>query len=198
MKSGYFFAAAFLVCFGQSAAEVQNSAVPVAPSQSSAENKAAPPTDPAQDDKASKEKPPQTTADDTMADPVKAHKEPKGLVRPGSGEAASDSLEDPTRMNESFRAALQHSGRATSAPQSGAAAPAPVLPEITLVASVCGRHLDNAAAMLRINDKTEIVHTGDKLTRVEKNQLIEIHILEIHHRFVKVKVFPSNEILILR
>ncbi|MGR9037392.1 MAG: hypothetical protein ACU83O_12535, partial [Gammaproteobacteria bacterium] len=70
--------------------------------------------------------------------------------------------------------------------------------DISLVASVCGRNRDNAAAMLRINDKTEIVHAGDKLTRIEKNQLIEIHILEIHRRFVKVKVYPSNEMLILR
>lgn len=135
-------------------------------------------------------------SEEAMADPTEAAGKLKQQLLPKKEEAESDGLEDPTRLNESFRAALQHTGRTQVAPEKGAAAP--VLPNISLVASVCGMHNDNAAAMLKINDKTEIVHAGDKLTRIEKNQLVEIHILELHRRHVKVKVYPSNEILILR
>ncbi|MGR9037298.1 MAG: hypothetical protein ACU83O_12040, partial [Gammaproteobacteria bacterium] len=114
-------------------------------------------------------------AAEPLPDPTEAAGKLKQQLPPKPEQSEADSLEDPTRLNESFRSTLQHSGRAKAVPESGAAAPA--LPDISLVASVCGRHRDNAAAMLRINNKTEIVHAGDKLTRIEKNQLIEIHIL---------------------
>ena len=175
MKSGCFFAAALLLGCGQSLAGEQPAAVTPVTAKENSENNEAP-----------------------LADPTKAAKAPKRGEQPAADDGASERLEDPTRMNENFRAALQHSGRTKAAPESGAAAPAPVLPDIKLVASVCGRRNPGAAAMLRIDDKTEIVHAGDKLTRIEKNQLIEIHVLEIHRRFVKLMVFPSNEILILR
>jgi len=51
---------------------------------------------------------------------------------------------------------------------------------------------------LRINDKTEMVYIGDKITALENNQVVEIHILDIHKHYVKVRVLPANETIILR
>ncbi len=124
------------------------------------------------------------TAKNEMPSPVKS--------------ANKGELEDPTRMNQNFREALKRvSSGNTGAPPS-IAAPGSTLPEIKLVASVCGMHKDKNHAMLRINDKTEMVGEGDKMTTIKNNQLIEIHILEIDKGHVKVEVQPANETIILR
>lgn len=134
---------------------------------------------------------------DAIADPAASTGESKQEPPAKPEPVNRDGLQDPTRMNENFRSALEHSGRASSPSGSGADTRAS-LPNISLVASVCGRHKDKASAMLRINDKTEIVHAGDKISHIEKNQLIEIHVLELHKRHVRLKIFPSNENIILR
>lgn len=116
---------------------------------------------------------------------------------PGDSENKSE-LKDPTRMNQNFREALKRVAPSNTGAPSGNAAPSATLPEIKLVASVCGMHKDKNHAMLRINDKTEMVSVGDKITTIKNNQLIEIHVLEIDKRQVKVEVLPVNETIILR
>lgn len=112
--------------------------------------------------------------------------------------ANKDELEDPTRMNQNFREALKRVSSNNAGAPSGIATPSSTLPEIKLIASVCGMHKDKNHAMLRINDKTEMVSEGDKITTIKGNQVIEIHVLEIDKGHVKVEVQPANETIILR
>lgn len=107
-------------------------------------------------------------------------------------------LKDPTRMNQNFREALKRVVPGSAGAPSGNAAAGTALPEIKLVASVCGMHKDKNHAMLRINDTTEMVSVGEKITTIKNNQLIEIHVLEIDKGHVKVEVQPANETIILR
>ncbi|MDO9139145.1 MAG: hypothetical protein Q7U38_02290 [Methylobacter sp.] len=117
---------------------------------------------------------------------------------PVSGNSATENeLKDPTRMNQNFREALKQVPTTNGAP-SGAATPPPTLPNIQLVASVCGMHKDKNYAMLRINDKTVMVSIDDKVTTIQNNQLMEIHVLDIDKRHVKVEILPANEIIILQ
>ncbi len=112
--------------------------------------------------------------------------------------ASQDELIDPTRMNQNFREALKRVAPSNISASPGIAAQNSVLPEIKLIASVCSMHKDKNHAMLRINDKTEMVSVGDKITTIKNNQLIEIHVLEIDKGHVKVEVLPANETIILR
>jgi hypothetical protein len=107
-------------------------------------------------------------------------------------------LKDPTRMNQNFREALKRVAPGSAGAPSGNAATGTALPEVKLVASVCGMHKEKNHAMLRINDKTEMVGVGEKITTIKNNQLIEIHVLEIDKGHVKVEVQPANETIILR
>ncbi|MCX7103588.1 MAG: hypothetical protein NTX38_19400 [Methylobacter sp.] len=107
-------------------------------------------------------------------------------------------LKDPTRMNQNFREALKQVSTSTSGATPGTATPSSAMPEIKLIASVCGMHKDKNHAMLRINDKTEMVSEGDKITTIKGNQVIEIQVLEIDKGHVKVEVQPANETIILR
>jgi hypothetical protein len=112
-----------------------------------------------------------------------------------------DELKDPTQMNQNFREALNRitQNRAgTVAPGTGVAPAAPMLPKMSLLASVFGGHKQNNSAMLSINNKTELVYVGDKITTLDNNRVVEIQILEIHKHHVKVKVLPDNETIILR
>jgi hypothetical protein len=69
---------------------------------------------------------------------------------------------------------------------------------MSLLASVCGGHKNKNSAMLRINDRAEMVYAGDQINTLQNNQLVEIQILDIHKHYVKVKVLPANETVILR
>jgi hypothetical protein len=149
-------------------------------------------------------------ADETLKDPtLMTEKLEQGLAGvmlpkaenetpPPINSANKDGLEDPTRMNQNFREALRRVSSGNEGAPTGIAAPSSALPEIQLVASVCGMHKDKNHAMLRINDKTEMVSEGDKITIIKGNQLIEIHVLEIDKGHVKVEVQPANETIILR
>ena len=123
-------------------------------------------------------------------------------VKPELGNSANQGeLKDPTQMNQNFREALNRvtqNRTGTVAPGASIAPAAPALPKMSLIASVCGGHKSKNSAMLRINDKTEMVYAGDKITTFESNQVIEIQILDIHKHHVKVRVLPANETLILR
>jgi hypothetical protein len=107
-------------------------------------------------------------------------------------------LKDPTRMNQNFREALKRVSPGNTGTPTGTVTQGPALPKIKLVASICDMHKDKNHAMLRINDKTEMVSIGDKISSIESNQLVEIHVLEIEKGHVKVEVLPANETIILR
>ena len=123
-------------------------------------------------------------------------------VKPELGNSANQGeLKDPTQMNQNFREALNRvtqNRTGTVAPGASIAPAAPALPKMSLIASVCGGHKSKNSAMLRINDKTEMVYAGDKITTFESNQIVEIQILEIHKHHVKVRVLPADETIILR
>lgn len=112
--------------------------------------------------------------------------------------ANTGDLNDPTRMNQNFREALKRVSPTNAGTPPGGGAQSSALPEIRLVASICDMHKDKNHSMLRINDKTEMVSVGDKITTIQGNQLIEIHVLEIDKGQVKVEVLPAKETIILR
>lgn len=106
-------------------------------------------------------------------------------------------------MNQNFRDALNRvtqnkPGTVTNIPGTGVAPAAPVLPKISLLASVWGGQKNKNSAMLRISEKTAMVYAGDKVTSFENNQVIEIQVLEIQKHHVKIRVLPANETIILR
>jgi hypothetical protein len=112
-------------------------------------------------------------------------------------------LKDPTLMNQNFRDALNRAtqnktGTVTNVPGAGSAPAVPVLPKISLLASVWGGQKNKSSAMLRINDRTEMVYAGDKITFFDKNEVIDIQVLDIHKHYVKIRVLPANETIILR
>jgi hypothetical protein len=111
-------------------------------------------------------------------------------------------LKDPTQMNQNFRDALNRvqnkTGTAGNGQGAGIAPAGPVLPKISLLASVWGSQKNKSSAMLRINNKTEMVYVGDKITSYENNHIIQIQVLEIQKNHVKITVFPFNETIILR
>jgi hypothetical protein len=112
---------------------------------------------------------------------------------------SKDELQDPTRMNENFRDALKHvTSRSAMTGNAVSASAAPNLPDISLAASACNMHKGKNHAMLRINGKTEMVSVNDKISYIEKNQLIEIEVLEIQKDHVQVRIYPSNETIFLR
>ncbi len=114
------------------------------------------------------------------------------------GNVNKGELKDPTQMNQNFREALNRINQNKSGTGAPVAPAAPALPNMSLLASVCGGHKNKNSAMLHINDKTEMVYVGDQITTLQNNQLVEIQILDIHKHYVKVRVLPANETVILR
>lgn len=110
---------------------------------------------------------------------------------------ADNGISDPTRINESFRDVLERRMPARGVPEGTAAPAAPALPDISLAASLCGHGKDSMRAMLRINDKVQLVRPGDKITLVENRGVVEIQVLEIHRHRVHLRVLPADEELIL-
>lgn len=103
-------------------------------------------------------------------------------------------ISDPTRISESFRQALERRVPAKNLPGNDAAKSAPVskLPQISLVANVCGRSKDMMHAMLRINGKVELVRPSEKLTIVDNNGVIQIEVLDIQRSHVRVRVISDS------
>lgn len=171
------------------------------PSLSVGQDSAAAPADPAA-------APAQETAD-ALPDPtaitsqfeqrLRKAQEPSDQQAQAKKNQSKDELQDPTRLNENFRDALKHvTSRSAGAGNAVNVPAAPNLPDISLAASACNMHKGKNHAMLRVNGKTEMVSVNDKITYIEKNQLIEIQVLEIQKDHVQVRIFPSNETIILR
>jgi Zn-dependent metalloprotease len=130
---------------------------------------------------------------------LRRSQEPSDQREPANNNKSKDELQDPTRLNENFRDALKHVTSRTAGAGNAVNVPAaPNLPDISLAASACNMHKGKNHAMLRVNGKTEMVSVNDKITFIEKNQLIEIQVLEIQKDHVQIRLFPSNETIILR
>ena len=114
--------------------------------------------------------------------------------------ANNGELKDPTLMNKSFRDALglvtKNKSGAVASGQVPAAAPD--LPKIALLASVWGGNKNKSSAMLRVNDKTEMVYAGDKISFLDKDQVIDIQILDIQKHYVKILMLNTNTTIVLR
>jgi len=130
---------------------------------------------------------------------LKRLQEPANQQEQANKNKLKDELRDPTHLNENFRDALRHVTSRSATPGNAVNVPmAPSLPAISLAASACNMHKGKNHAMLRINGKTEMVSANDKITYIEKNQLIEIQVLEIQKNHVQVRIYPGNETIILR
>jgi hypothetical protein len=130
---------------------------------------------------------------------LRKSQEPSDQQAQAKKNQSKDELQDPTRLNENFRDALKHvTSRSPAASNAVNASAAPNLPDISLAASACNMHKGKNHAMLRVNGKTKMVSVNDKITFIEKNQLIEIQVLEIQKDHVQVRIFPSNETIFLR
>ncbi|MGR9073522.1 MAG: hypothetical protein ACU833_10710 [Gammaproteobacteria bacterium] len=106
---------------------------------------------------------------------------------------ATEVLRDPTRINESFHDALKRvSPEAGSTTDIGS-----VRPGLTLSALVAGPE-GGYAAMLKIDDQVRLVKTGDRLSIVVKNHLIEIVIDAVTRNELRLTVYPANETITLR
>lgn len=102
-------------------------------------------------------------------------------------------------MNKSFRDALgQVTKNKSGTVASGQVSAAPDLPKIALLASVWGGSKDKSSAMLRVNDKTEMVYAGDKISFLDKDQVIDIQVLDIQKHYVKILMLNTNTTIVLR
>ncbi len=113
----------------------------------------------------------------------------------------NNDIEDPTRMNENFRDALNHlradkTGNANANP--AVAAPKPLTPKIKLLANVQNVDKEKNYVILKIDDNKEMVSVGESITHFQGNQLLKIDITEITRKYVKVTLLPANQTLILR
>lgn len=109
-------------------------------------------------------------------------------------------LGDPTRMNLNFRDALNGIKNTTENAVGGikAAPEEPLFPKITLMAKMQSTNKASGHIILRVNDKSEMVSTGDTITYLQRGELITIEVGEITKNYVKVTVMPINQTLILR
>ncbi len=111
----------------------------------------------------------------------------------------NDDLQDPTRMNQNFRDALDHSVKQNPA-SAGTATTAltPELPDIRLVATIFDNVKEKTAVMLRVNGQSELARQGEKITAMGKNKVMTIEIVAIEQGSVTITVMPINETIILR
>jgi len=117
-----------------------------------------------------------------------------------SGDVKNDELKDPTLINQRFRDALQKPMRNKGSFSSNSRDVREDLssPDIKLLASITGGRKNKSAAMLRVNDRTEMVYAGDKITSFDKNQLVEIKVLEIQEHGVTIHLLPPGTTIVLR
>ena len=115
--------------------------------------------------------------------------------------AANDDVQDPTNMNENFRAALNRLTQTKSATKTTTNLPvtiAPSFPDIKLLALACEHHKDKNHAMISINGKSQMLGVGEKSTTLLNNRIFEIEVLDIDKTHVRLRLQPNNDIIILR
>ncbi len=111
-------------------------------------------------------------------------------------EQKKDKINDPTKMSGSFRAALGNMTVRQTTTLTTTGAP-PDLPKISLAAIVYGND-EHYHAMLHVDERTVLIREGDKATFIDDNKLIEIVVQEITRSDVRLAVYPSNQLIVLR
>lgn len=105
-------------------------------------------------------------------------------------------IKDPTKISGSFRAALGNmTVRQTTAITTTGASPQ--LPKISLAAIVYGND-QTYHAMLHVDDRTVLIREGDKTTFMDNDKLVEIVVQEITRSDIRLAVYPSNQLIVLR
>ncbi len=117
---------------------------------------------------------------------------------------SAEELNDPTQMNQNFRDALNSelANKGSSKNVTGTV-PAPQnqeskTPQITLIANVHSSNTEKSRAVLRVNNKSEMVGVGDTITYFQGDNLIKIDVQEITKKHVKIMLVPTNQTLIIR
>lgn len=121
---------------------------------------------------------------------------------PVSTTDAVEKLNDPTSMNQNFREALTHANQLKAAIPDvanplGKLVPDSNIPKIVLIANV-HKNREKNRAILRVNNKSEIVNAGDTITYFQSSEVLQINVVEITKNYVKVTLMPANQTLILR
>ena len=109
---------------------------------------------------------------------------------------AENKINDPTKMSGSFRAALGNMTVRQTTTLTTTGTP-PDLPKISLAAIVYGNDQEYHA-MLHVDDRTVLIKEGDKATFIDNNKVIEIVVQEITRNDVRLAVYPSNQLIVLR
>lgn len=120
----------------------------------------------------------------------------RSMDQQASEQKKKDKINDPTKMSGSFRAALGNMTVRQTTTLTTTGAP-PDLPEISLAAIVYGND-EHYHAMLHVDDRTVLIREGDKATFIDDNKLIEIVVQEITRSDVRLAVYPSNQLIVLR
>lgn len=105
-------------------------------------------------------------------------------------------INDPTKMSGSFRAALGNMTVRQTTTLTTTGTP-PDLPKISLAAIVYGNDQEYHA-MLHVDDRTVLIKEGDKATFIDNNKVIEIVVQEITRSDIRLAVYPSNQLIVLR
>lgn len=138
-----------------------------------------------------------------MPDNLKKALEESNSLPPSKIVNPSD-ISDPTEMNQNFREALNSELANKTGATKNAMANAPTsnneskTPQITLIANIHSANAENSRAVLRVNNKSEMVSVGDSITYFQGDRLIKIDVQEITKKYVKIMLVPTNQTLIIR
>lgn len=126
------------------------------------------------------------------------NQEPGNPVRNNAGASTLPTgprgISDPTQMNGSFSAALKR----LSVKGRGSAGGALKLPQINLAAKSLKKGGKQASAFLDINQQLYFVKPGESFSFMQDNTIYEIAVESIDNHAVRVRLYPMNELLILR
>lgn len=103
-------------------------------------------------------------------------------------------INDPTQINGSFSAALKR----LSIRRSGSGATDHKLPEISLAGKTFNQGGQHSSAILNINQQLYFVKPGENFSFMQDNEIYEIAVESIDIHSVRIRIFPLNEMLILR
>ena len=127
----------------------------------------------------------------------------ESLSVPSNSTQNASQLADPTIINQNFREALTRANQLKAAIPDvtnslGKSASDSNNVKVSLVANVHNKNQEKNKAILRVNDKSEMVSTGDTITYFQGGELMHIDVIEITKNYVKVTLMPLNQTLILR
>lgn len=136
--------------------------------------------------------------DPTVANTAKLRASPSAPTEKTAETPNKDGIEDPTKLNRNFRAALNLKGDKAPAGVVANIPTAPTMPVIKLLALACEHHKEKNHAMISIDGKSQMLAVGEKTTTLTNNRIVEIDVLDIQKTHVRLRLQPNNDILILR